>query len=70
MKTNNAFERVKSEVGEAQLTNSKMNVTNFICAIIVIPVAVYLCNECIHACKFTNSNGELNETDQVVRREN
>ena len=67
IKTKRVFERVKEEIKKRvqMLTNTKLNDVNLMCAINakVIPVAAYLMN----VCKFTN--GELNELDQVIKRE-
>ena len=67
IKTKRVFERVKEEIKKRvqMLTNTKLNDMNLMCAINakVIPVAAYP----INICKFTN--GELNELDQVIKRE-
>ena len=61
------FEHVKREVGKRMkmLVNTELNDSNLIFAINVkvIPVAAYAMN----VCKF--SEGELNELDQIVKRE-
>ena len=67
IKTKVVFERVKSEVekGAIMLVNTELNDTNHISAINVkvIPVT----SNSMNACKF--SKGELNELDQIVKRE-
>ena len=67
IKMKRVFERVKEEVKKRvqMLTNTKLNGVNLMCAINakVIPVAAYPMN----VCKFTG--GELNELDQVIKRE-
>ena len=67
IKTKVVFERVKREGGKRvkMLVNTELNDSNLISAINVkvIPVAAYAMN----VCKF--SKGELNELDQIVKRE-
>ena len=67
IKTRVVFESVKSEVENRvkMLVNTELNDTNLISAINVkvIPAAAYSMN----VCKF--SKGELNELDQIVKRE-
>ena len=67
IKTKVVFERVKREVGKRvkMLVNTELNDSNLISAINVkvIPFAAYAMN----VCKF--SKGELNELDQIVKRE-
>ena len=67
IKTKAVFERVKAEVAKRvkMLIDTELNDANLISAINakVIPVASYRMN----ICKF--SNGELNQLDQVIKKE-
>ena len=67
MKSKVVFKHVKSEVEKRikMLVNTELNDTNLISAINfkIIPFAVYS----INVCKF--SKGELNELDQIVKRD-
>ena len=67
LKVKVVFETVKSELEKRVklLVNTELNYTNLISAINVkvIPVAAYSMNNC----KF--SKGELNELDQIVKRD-